>query len=202
MRLQHLLKETITDKQRQRDAAAARKIVNFVMKKYGLVEDYVTVAKVGSELRVDIDGTLNVPKGRTSLGVMFNLIKGSFMLTTGSMLTDLTGAPLLIEHSVFLDSKHLTSLAGLENTTIGKMLDMTESGIKTLAGIHKTHKNLKAKEVYLSDEVTNILGLAAIPGIDSVVIAPDITRFNVSHHDIHQFQEELLDAGYKAQAKL
>jgi hypothetical protein len=182
---------------------------------------------IAGQWNADKDGIVHV-NGSISydesvLPVQFGIVTGNFYC---SYLTTLRGAPSVVGGDMSM-SRQLTTLAfapsqvggmlsikynpkltSLEHmpTKIGRFLNlMYLENIQSLSGIHKTHKALVVKEgVYLSPNMTNILGLALIPGISSVHIVRSKRNinFDVSHHDINQFQEELLDAGMKAQARL
>lgn len=125
-----------------------------------------------------VRGDVYIPVGAHSLKFPFESVGGDFDCSHTNI-TSLQGIPLHVGRSLYLSGSKITSLEG----------------------IHKTHRNWKiGKILYLPANCADIVGLALIEGINRVWIN-NIT-FDISDHDPHTFQEKLIDAGMRAQARM
>lgn len=135
----------------------------------------------------------------TSLEHSPQSVSGNFDCT-GTRITSLAGVPQTVGGSLLCAGTHITSLEHAP-LTIGGDLICRHSPIASLKGIHKTHRNWKIGGVLdIPSNCTDIVGLALIDGIKHIRIAN--LEFDVSDHDPHSFQEQLLDAGLKRQARM
>jgi len=115
-------------------------------------------------------------------------------------LTSLEGAPQTVGGSVSCHSTKITSLIGMPQSIRYDVYCQTAT-LTSLKGIHKTHRNWKVGgTIHLPMHCADIVGLALIEGISRVDI--NDAEFDISDHDPHAFQEKLLDAGLKAQARM
>lgn len=98
----------------------------------------------------------------------------------------------------------LTSFTGFPHKITGSLY-LYDSHIYSLHNIHKTVKFI-GERFASNDSVTDILGLLLIGGLQSVQLdvgpIDDIMNKYVGTGDILAAQDELIDAGLKAQARL
>ena len=119
---------------------------------------------------------------------------------TGTNLTSLEGAPQSIGGGFFCAGTSLTSLEHVPQSVGGDFI-CRNTYITSLKGIHKTHRKWKiGGALDLPQTCADIVGLALIEGISRVQIGN--VSFNVGDHDPHAFQEQLLDAGFRMQARM
>ena len=144
-------------------------------------------------------------------------------LRNNDQLTSLRGLPSIVRQLLL---KHCLNLADISAATnvrelwiencpkiqiehIPDVTKLTIEGVSSLAGIHKKRKVWNIKTIrFVKEPPTNMLGLLLVKGLESVVTTEDprlgqiLTRHIQGDRDINECQEELIDAGFKAQAKL
>ena len=154
---------------------------------------------------VNVSGGVRIPSGYSSIPVHFGEVSGFFKCSDTSI-ASLIGAPSRVGGNFYCYNTHITSLEYAPLYVGGNFYCHNEH-FTTLQNIHKTDfRNVAVGgTLYISNECTNILGLAAIPGVKRVGMMVDNVRwieFDISHNDIMQFQDELIDAGYPEKARL
>jgi hypothetical protein len=136
---------------------------------------------------VDVDGDVCFYSALKEiiLPVQFGKVSGKVSAGTSPLLS-LHGFPQYIGGDLFIHNTHIKSLSGIE-----KIINEIHGG------------------VYINPQVTHILGLLLIPGITGFGIDensrdPLNTIMNKYRGtgDILSAQDELIDAGYKEQARL
>ena len=146
-----------------------------------------------------VQGDVDLPENVTSIEFPFESVTGYFDCS-GTKVTSLKNAPLHVGDNLYCNR---TNIATLEHVpqVINNNVYIRLTEIKSLKGIHKTHRNWKiGGMLYLPKDCADIVGLALIEGINSVRINHIV--FNISDNDPHAFQEKLLDAGLRAQARM
>lgn len=136
-------------------------------------------------------------------------VGGNFMCIN-TEITSFKGAPEEVgENCSFAMNDKVTSIEGLP-AKIGGNLNLEKcSGITSLKGIHKIVKEVDG-EINLSDTKANdnLLGLLAIKGVESVKLPNNAISEILDRHlksedkDLHQFQEDLIEAGFGSAAKM
>lgn len=162
------------------------------------------VSKINPDMSVDVERSLTVPMGWSTIPIRFNRVKGTFTCR-GTHLRNLTNSPRFVEGDVDCTSSDLETLIGAPDY-IGKDFDCFHlSRLKSLHGVETWIPNIKIGGSICVDQ-THLLGLALIEGIDTVVYYSSATakwsHFDISHHDPFQFQEQLLEHGLTEQAQL
>ena len=179
--------------------------------------DKTTISPSG-KLIVDCDVAIPIPSA--SFQFPFETVSGHFYCShtkitslvgapqsiggdfacAGTKITSLAGAPQSIGGNFYCMDTGITSLEHVPQT-IGGSFRFYYTNITSLKGIHKTHRNWKVGgALHLPKGCTDIVGLALIEGINKVRI--NAVSFDISDHDPHSFQEKLLDAGMRAQARM
>lgn len=171
------------------------------MKLHEVTEDQSSIARFMTQLGlshrqwdlnaaglIDTRVGVSIPS-RMTIEYPFGIVSGYFDASRCVNITDLTNFPNHIETTLLIHN----------------------SGIRTLKGIGRRRGHLYVGHtVVLDDEITNILGLVLLRTIQTVevtprgqgITSPKLISFDVSHGDIHQFQEELIDAGLDDMARL
>jgi len=156
-----------------------------------------TTISPSGKLIVDCD--VAIPTSSASLQFPFETVSGHFYCSH-TKITSLAGAPQSIGGDFYCSDTGITSLEHVPQT-IGGDFRFYNTNITSLKGIHKTHRNWKVGgALYLPYSCADIVGLALIEGINNVRI--NAVSFDISDHDPHSFQEKLLDAGKRAQARM
>jgi hypothetical protein len=140
----------------------------------------------------------------------------------GTPITSLQHSPSFIGRGLFLGNTGITTLKGAPSTIFGTLecsdtplvsLDyapkhiagsmwIRNTRIRSLHDIHKTHSDWEIKgTLHLPRRCTNILSLAYIPGINTITLGTNDMELSVIH-DVHEWQEKLLDLGLMEQAQL
>lgn len=142
----------------------------------------VTKYEILPDLSVDVSGNVFIPQEYTSIPVQFNRVSGLFICNY-TKITSLEGAP---QH-------------------VGGELIICGTDIASLRGVEKWIPNIKVDGKIWCDQ-THILGLALIEGINQVKVWDERIamwiKFDISHHDPFQFQEQLLECRLTEQASL
>lgn len=130
-------------------------------------------------------------------------VKGDFSCMGCPNLTSMVGSPRRVDGSAnFVDSP-VVSLEGVPEH-IGKQLGLHDTSIYNLHGIDKLVKYMRFFSC--NDGTSQVLGLLLINGLIRVQVGPkavdDILTKYLGTGDILSAQDELIDAGLKAQAKL
>ena len=134
------------------------------------------------------------------------VVERDFVVQTNALLTTMKGGPSKVGGNYHISH---TSLQTLEHAPleVGGNFYIGYTNVKDFHNIHKTaFRNITlGGSLVLGPDVRNIVGLAAIPGITHIIIPlrhGKSASFNVSHNDVIQFQEQLIDAGFSEKAKL
>ena len=167
-----------------------------------------------------VDGDVTLLHTTTSIRFSFESVGGDFNCASTNI-TSLEHAPQTVGGGFFCNNTKITSLAGAPQSvggdfncaltditslegapqTVGGSVNCTNTKITSLKGIHKTHRNWKIGGVlYLPPACADIVGLTLIEGIKHIRIGNH--EFDISDHDPHSFQEKLIDAGLRAQARM
>jgi len=167
-----------------------------------------------------VDGDIFLNSDWTEIKFPFEAISGHFSCNSAN-LSSLINAPVLVGKAFDCRFMEITSLEhapqsvgayfSCANTditsfdhapqSVGAYFNAMDTKITSLKGIHKTHRNWKIGGIlYLPDDCADIVGLALIDGINRIYI--NGAEFDISDHDPHTFQEKLLDAGMKCQARM
>ena len=160
------------------------------------ISPFTTLSPSG---KLIVDGDVTVPPAVTSIKYPFETVSGDFFCYHTNI-TSLQNAPQYVGGYFTCSHTAITTLDGAP-LSVGGSFYCHGTKIKSLKGIHKTHRNWKIGGIlYLPDDCADIVGLALIEGISQVYINKIL--FDISDHDPHTFQEKLLDAGMKAQARM
>ena len=113
-----------------------------------------------------------------------------------------------------------TMLAGFDYAPeyIGANLSISDTPIQSLSGIHETalQNTIIDGSIIIREDMTNILGLALIPGIKRVrwsayqpvtigvhtITKSVVIEVDISHNDIIRFQDDLLERGFAHMAMI
>lgn len=138
---------------------------------------------------------------------------GGDLLLHHHHITSLVGGPSIVRGNYDVSNNPITSLEGIASE-IGKNLHLKECDeLEDLKNIHKYLKKIGGI-IYLPITIrSNILGLLLIPSLEEVRLgAPShgslveaisiVNKHLQGERDIHVCQEELIDAGLAAYAKL
>jgi hypothetical protein len=127
---------------------------------------------------------------------------GGYFYCHNTPITSLQGAPQSVGGYFSCNHTQITSLQGAPQS-VGGYFSCINTQITSLQGIHKTHRTWVIKGMLIIPEQTiHIIGLALIPGISVVQLGTNGPEFDISHHDPLEFQEQLIDAGFKMQARM
>lgn len=166
--------------------------------------DYTTLSQSG---RLIVNGNVDFPEHVTSIEFPFESVTGYFDCS-GTKITSLKNAPLHVGDHLYCNRTNLASLEYVPQV-IDHNVYIRLTKIISLKGIHKTHRNWKiGGTLFLPPDCADIVGLALIEGIKTVrlggpsFITPTGLEFDISDNDPHAFQEKLLDAGLRAQARM
>jgi hypothetical protein len=130
-------------------------------------------------------------------------VQGDFSITGCPQLTSLVGGPRKVDGEVTYIQSNIQTLRGVPEF-IGGALRLHATPVKSLHGIDKVVEHMK----YFScnDGATHILGLILIDGLIQVEVGPhkvdEILTKYLGTGDIIAAQDELIDAGFKEQARL
>lgn len=165
----------------------------------------------------EVGGSFNIQDTQISSFVGGpDIVHGAYMAYGINELTSLQGLPPVIGGALHLGGcPALTSLEHLPHSIgLGKKdtafagLFLTDTGIKSFHNFHKTNGNLKVRGSFaFTSTASHLLSLLLIPGIKTVWAADANLSTILNKHlkgerDIHACQEELIDAGYTAQARI
>ena len=161
-----------------------------------MIRDRATMSASG---KLIVDGDLIIPSDAIAFKFPFESVSGDLVCSDVQM-TSFAGAPHTVGCSVYCLYTRIESFEHAPMSVGGDFFSRGSS-IKSLKGIHKTHRNWKIGGVLgIPTHTADIVGLALIEGINRVKITTH--TFDISDHDPHSFQEKLLDAGLKAQARM
>jgi hypothetical protein len=154
---------------------------------------------------VDVDGGVDLRDfNGSAIPVQFGNVTGNFECPRLS-LTSLKGCPQLVEGNFVCYSSSITSLEYAPQF-VGGYFNCYLTKITSFHDIHKQINHI-SNEFYCGGDVTHLLGLLLINGINRFVIddgGPIDKIFNkyVGTSDILSAQDELIDAGFIDQARL
>ena len=143
------------------------------------------------------------------LPVQFERVSEDF-IANNVPLRSLIGFPIHVGRDLHLEHTPILSLEGIPQT-IGGDIFLTGIKLRSLSGIDKRIKRMGGS-VLIDKDMTHLLGLLAIEGLEQVVIdrvlndnplARILNKYiHQGDHDIIAAQDELIDAGFKEQARL
>lgn len=161
---------------------------------------------MSSSGKLIVNGDVDLPEHETSIRFPFESVSGYFDCS-GTKITSLKNAPRHVGDHLFCNRTNITTFEHVPQA-IGNNVYTRLTNITSLKDIHKTHRDwVIGGTLFLPPACTDIVGLALIPGIKSVrigALGSGNTKFtfDISDNDPHSFQEKLLDAGMKAQARM
>jgi hypothetical protein len=145
-------------------------------------------------------------RGET-LPVQFGRVSGNFVANR-SNLTSMIGFPREVGGNVYVE--YVSSLSSIEGIPLMIGLDLLckQANFKSLAGIDKMVKQIgRGVDFYQKPTPTHILGLLLISNLSYINIdeggpIDNIMSKYIGTGDIISAQDELIEAGFKEQAKL
>lgn len=195
------------------------------------IKELDKITTINSDNTIDIKGDADLSGLRArKIPVKINTVEGDFVVGGGSItsldnfpdkvtgdlqvlmldIPSFVGLPKEVgEDCLLVGNKDVTSIEGLP-TTIGGKLDLQQcTRITSLKGIHKLVKQVNGEIDCSNTGVKEaVLGVMAIRGVTSVSLPDNKVAEIINKHlssddrDINACQEELIDAGYTAWAKM
>ena len=181
---------------------------------------YMPEYEIHSDMTVDVYGDLYVPASYKQLPFKINALYGNLRAEMQSNLSTLVNMPNIVTGDFLVHQCKLTSLQGMPHS-IGGYLAIEHNKIPSLHNIHKYIKSFGdhlTRDFSIScDFLPNLLGVFFIKGFNGFFIFQDneahkdykreytaykIINKNLKDGNIHQCQEELIDAGFVEQAKI
>lgn len=198
--------------------------IKSVLRELGIISK----SKINVDMSVDVRGNVHLKSsGYTSIPVHFQRVSGYFDISFSSI-SVLKGAPRYVGGDFSCVLTPLTSLRyapqyvggdfSCLQTSITSLVDAplhvgnnflcystSKQTLSSFHGVERWIPNIKIGGAIVVSQ-THLLGLALIEGINSVLVYPPNTqehlKFDISHHDPFQFQEQLLEHGLTEQAQL
>jgi hypothetical protein len=178
----------------------------------------------------DVQGDVDLgPISEKELPIAFGHVAGNFLCSGGDLMT-LKGCPTLVDGDFFVDhnqlaslvggptavglhvtvsgNEQLSSLEGAPQQIGGKLYLQALPNLKSLQNIHKSIKQINGVIDLTGTPIqSNVLGLLMIKKLPSVKmdnkkVMEIINKHLAADRDIHQCQEELLEAGLANFARL
>jgi hypothetical protein len=145
---------------------------------------------------------VHIPPEWELLPIEFKYINGSIIAHQAN-LKSLKGFPQAVSVNLTCSYTMVESFE-LITRTIGKHAYIGHSRPYHLKGIQDTHADwIVGGTLGLAGNPSHVLGLAQIPGIKRVIFSSiSSDTFDISHNDVFQFQEQLLEAGLVDLARL
>jgi len=173
--------------------------------------------KIREDKTVDLvnNTTCNPSYSTKELMVQFGECHGNFQMTH-NMLTTLKGCPTHVYGEFNVSNTQITSFAYAPTFVETNFIAMNCRNLNSLHDIHKQVKHIGGC-FYLAhpgepnrlgySHPSHILGLLLIKGLKEVCIDNGAIDDIINHHlqtdrDVHLAQDELIDAGFRWQAKL
>ena len=174
--------------------------INEVMKQLrelGITNNQISFTDHGL---ANINGSVTIPSQFTESPVAFNRVTGSFDMSNAQ---SMKYSPKRVDLSV----KYMGEVDSLEGVpqSIGEHLYLHKTRLWDFRGVHKSdlRKTSIGGKLFIRDDAINIVGLAMITGINTVAwMGPSPREIDISHHDVHEFQEQLIDAGLYDKARI
>lgn len=169
--------------------------------------DAFTIRPTGE---VDVDGEVRISRifidghQQTSIPFQFGTVTGDFDCS-GSGLISLKGAPRRVSGNFRCFD---TKLPSLEHApyVVGGRFACFNTQIRSLSGINKTVGHIGTDFLGPTTPVSHVLGLILIQGLQFIRFnggaLDEILNKYLKTHDVISAQDELIDAGFKEQAKL
>lgn len=181
---------------------------------YQKSQQFVNEYKLGRGCKVEEDGTINNDSGPvdliyfqgSALSVQFGRVRGNFV-ANDIPITSMRGFPERVGGNLLIDNTLISSLDGIP-TYIGDSFYCRNTKLRSLTGIDKRVRHIGGAAI-LSSDLTHLLGLLAIPGLKQIFITGvdqdhslvKILNKYIGSGDILAAQDELIDAGFKEQAR-
>jgi hypothetical protein len=118
-----------------------------------------------------------------------------------SSIATLEGAPSYVGEDFLCNRTAIKSLTHAPKY-IGARLWVPTAKISTLHNIHKTHQGWVVNVLAVPETCTHLLGLAFLPGVKFIQIGINQSNRVEVIHDVHEWQEKLLELGLTEQAQL
>lgn len=209
------------------DARGKKEIV-VLLKMMGVKENYT----INSDLTVDVDGDVTIRMGFSQTPLQFGRVTGNYLCSHIQTVTSLKGSPHFVGGTFNCLNTKITSLKGgpehvgatmnCSNTLIGSFEGSPSyigghfySGrgtkIKSLQNIHKQIKHIGGIFQIPDTIKSHVLGLMFIKGLKEVRLLSDLggkkqVQNIINKHlpggDVHDVQQELIEAGLSEYAKL